>query len=125
MTLLTRMRFSILVSLFALMPAAAQNPQNPPPAKIVEGIELRGTSGVPEDVLKAAILSKVGAVYDEQALRRDVTALWNTNRFDDVQVSTEPGAHGGVIVRFVMAQPALASDVVEGIEFRGLSRVSP
>ena len=44
------------------------------------------------------IFSKVGDVYNEDTLRRDFMALWNTNRFDDIKLETEKGDRGGVIV---------------------------
>ncbi len=75
-----------------------------PATKTIDAIEVRGASHVSPDTLKAIILSKVGDVYSEEALRRDVTALWKTNRFEDVQVKTEPGARGGVIVRFIVTE---------------------
>jgi len=71
---------------------------------VIDAIEIRGARHVPPDTLRAMILSKVGDVYDEEALRRDFTALWKTNRFSDVQLKTEPGARGGVIVRFVVTE---------------------
>jgi hypothetical protein len=75
-----------------------------PASKVIEAIEFRGIIRVSPDTLKATIISKVGDVYDEEALRRDFTALWKTNRFSDVQLKTEPGARGGVIVRFVVTE---------------------
>jgi hypothetical protein len=30
-------------------------------------------------------------------------ALWNTNRFDDIQLETEKGERGGVVVTFVVS----------------------
>ena len=56
------------------------------------------------DTLRATVLSKVGDVYDEEALRRDFSALWKTGRFTDVQLKTEPGARGGVTVRFIVTE---------------------
>ena len=56
---------------------------------MIEGIEFHGISRVSPDTLKATILSKVGDVYDEEAVRRDFTALWKTNRFSDVQLDVQ------------------------------------
>jgi outer membrane protein insertion porin family len=50
------------------------------------------------------LLSKAGDVYDEATVRRDFTTLWNTGRFDDIQLKTETGERGGVIVRFVVTE---------------------
>jgi hypothetical protein len=75
-----------------------------PGSKVIEAIEFRGASHVSPETLRATVISKPGDVYDEEALRRDFSALWKTNRFSDVQLKTEPGARGGVIVRFVLTE---------------------
>jgi hypothetical protein len=75
-----------------------------PASPVIEAIEFRGISRVSPDTLKATVLSKVGDTYDEEALRRDFAALWKTNRFSDIQLKTERGARGGVIVRFVVTE---------------------
>ncbi len=58
----------------------------------IEGIEFRGARRVPQDTLRAMIFSARWAiVYNEETLRRDFMALWNTNRFDDIRLETEKG----------------------------------
>jgi outer membrane protein insertion porin family len=108
------MRLTTLLCLCGLAAAQAQ-------PKPIEGIELQGLSSVSQDTVKALISGKAGDTYDEEALRRDVAALWKTGRFDDIQLRTEPGTHGGVLVRFVLTERAKA---IEGIEFRGAKSVS-
>jgi hypothetical protein len=46
----------------------------------------------------------VGDIYDQEALRRDFTALWKTGRFSDVEMETDPASHGGLIVRFIVTE---------------------
>lgn len=84
--------------------AATQQPSAPPASKVVEGIEFRGVRDMAPETLKALLHCKVGDVYDEETLRNDFSALWKTGRFEDVQVKTEPGPRGGVIIRFVVIQ---------------------
>lgn len=84
-------------------PPVQQQPAQPA-AKVIEAVEIRGVRGISPDSLKATILSKVGEVYSEETLRSDVSALWKTGRFSDVQVKTEPGARGGIIIRFDVTQ---------------------
>jgi outer membrane protein assembly factor BamA len=100
--------------------------QTQPTSKVIEAIEFRGLHRTPQDSVSAVVLSKAGDVYNEEALRRDFTALWKTGRFTDIQLKTEAGAHGGLIVRFEMTerQPQLATDIIEAVEFRGLSAVT-
>lgn len=110
------MCLSVLVCSSVLVTALAQN-SPPPPANapasqqtgrvasnVIEGIEFRGTVRVSQDSLKTLVLSKAGDVYDEKAVRRDFTALWNTKQFEDIQVTKEAGTRGGIIVRFVVTE---------------------
>ncbi len=83
---------------------ADYKPQPSPISKVIEAIEFRGTQNVPPETLKASVGSKVGEVFDEGAVRRDFSALWNTGRFSDIQLKTAPGTHGGVVVVFVLTQ---------------------
>jgi len=102
-------------------PKAAQPGQAAPLASdVVEGIEFRGARRVPQDTLRALIFSKVGDVYNEDTLRRDFMALWNTNRFDDIRIETEKGERGGIIVRFVVVE----RPVIRDIKYEGAKSVS-
>ena len=103
-------------------PKAAEPGQQQPPvgANVIEGIEFRGARRVPQDTLRAMIFSKVGDVYNEDTLRRDFMALWNTNRFDDIKLETEKGERGGVIVRFVVTE----RPVIRDIKYEGAKSVS-
>lgn len=80
------------------------------PGKI-EGVDFRGSHLVPQDTLREAIASKMGDPYSEDAVRRDVMVLKNTDnyRFDDVRVSTEEGKNGGVILHFVVTEKPSAN----------------
>jgi outer membrane protein insertion porin family len=78
----------------------------PPPVgaeNVIEAIEFRGARRVPVDTLRARIFSKKGDRVDDDALRRDFMALWNTGRFDDIRMELEPGKTGQ-IVRFVLTE---------------------
>lgn len=86
----------------------------------IEGIEFRGARRVPQDTLRAMIFSKSGDPYNEETLRRDFMALWNTNRFDDIRLETERGDKGGVIVRFVVTE----RPVIRDIKYDGAKSVS-
>ena len=65
-------------------------------ANIIEEVEFRGQHKVPQDTLRALIFTKKGDTYDEESIHRDFIALWNTGRFDDLRVETEPGPNGGI-----------------------------
>jgi len=103
-------------------PAAPGEPPAGPPvaSNVIETIQFRGARRVPQDTLRAMILSKVGDVYNEEALRRDFQLLWNTNRFDDIQLQTERGDRGGIVVTFVVTE----RPVIRDIKYEGLKSAS-
>ena len=89
-------------------------------ANIIESIQFRGARRVPQDTLRAMIFSKVGDVYNEETLRRDFMALWNTNRFDDIRLETEKGERGGIVATFVVTE----RPVIRDIKYEGAKSVS-
>jgi outer membrane protein insertion porin family len=92
--------------------APAQGQAEPPLASnIIEGIQFRGARRVPQDTLRALIFSRVGDVYNEDTLRRDFMALWNTNRFDDINIEDEKGDRGGQLVTFVVTERPVIRDI--------------
>jgi outer membrane protein insertion porin family len=99
---------------------ATPNPQVPNQAGTIAGIEFRGNRRVPADTLRALIFTKVGDPYSVDTLHRDFIALWNTNRFDDIRLETEPGENGGIILRFVMTE----RPVIRTINYEGAKSVS-
>ena len=90
-----------------------------PNGQVIESFEFRGAKRVPQDTLKALILSKPGDIYNEETLRRDFMILWNTGRFDDIRLETEPGRNG-LIVRFVVTERR----VIRSIEYPGAKSVT-
>ncbi len=71
---------------------------------IIEGVEFRGLRRVPADKMRTVIFSKIGDVYKEEMLRLDVAVLRDTDRFEDVRVSTGKGKRGGIVLRFVVVE---------------------
>ena len=85
-------------------PAAAQPAQTePPPENVIEAVEFRGARRVPQDTLKALIVTKRGDNYDEETLRRDFMALWNTGRYDDIRLERE-ASKTGWLIRFMLTE---------------------
>jgi len=87
--------------------------------QVVEAIEFRGARRVPQDTLRAQITTKVGDIFSEELLRRDFMILWNTARFDDIRLETEPGKTG-VIIRFVVTERR----VIRSIDYQGIHSVT-
>jgi outer membrane protein insertion porin family len=91
----------------------------PPSGEVIEAIEFRGARRVPQDTLKALIATKAGDNFSEETLRRDFMALWNTGRFDDIRLETEPGRIG-LVVRFVVTERR----VIRSINYEGIHSVT-
>ncbi|HUB32523.1 MAG TPA: outer membrane protein assembly factor BamA [Bryobacteraceae bacterium] len=87
--------------------------------EVIDSVEFRGARRVPQDTLKAMIDTKAGDVYSEDVLRRDFMHLWNTGRFDDIRLETEPGKNG-LIVRFVVTERR----VIRSIDYPGIHSVT-
>jgi outer membrane protein insertion porin family len=85
----------------------------------VEAITFRGSRRVPQETLRGMITTRKGDVYNEETLRRDFQTLWNTQRFDDIRLETEPGATG-IIVTFVVTE----RPVVRTIKYEGAKSVT-
>ena len=101
------------------LPNRRSSPRHPP-GKVIEAIEFRGARRVPLDTLRALMSTKKGDIYNEEDLHRDFMQLWNSGRFDDIHLETEPGPTGGVIVRFVIVERR----VVRSISYAGMKSLT-
>jgi len=86
---------------------------------VVELVEFRGARRVPQDTLRAMILTKKGDKIDEETLHRDFMSLWNTGRFDDITLEREAG-RTGYILRFVVVERR----IVRSIKYEGAKSVT-
>jgi outer membrane protein insertion porin family len=96
-----------------------QPPKPAAPQNIIESIEFRGARRFPQDRLKALIVTKTGDPYDEEILRRDFMAIWNTGKFDDIRLETEPGKTG-LILRYILTE----RPVIRTIKYAGNKSIS-
>ena len=105
-------------------PKPAAEPTTPStavaPENVIEDIEFRGSRRVPQDTLRAMIVTKRGDRYTEESLQRDFMALWNTGRFDDIRLEREAGPKGGWIIRFLLTE----RPVVRSIKYEGAKSVT-
>jgi outer membrane protein insertion porin family len=105
--------------------AAAQEPGTAPaqgsPA-IIERIEFVGNRRIRSDTLRARIFSRDGDPYNEETLRRDFQALWNTQFFEDVKLRVEdsPDKPGQKIVLFEVKE----RPVIRRIRYEGIHSIS-
>jgi outer membrane protein insertion porin family len=89
-------------------------------ANVIESIQFKGSRRVPQDTLRAMIFTKTGDVYNEETLRRDFMALWNTNRFDDIRLESEKGERGGIGLTYVVVE----RPVIRDIKYEGMKSAS-
>ena len=85
---------------------------------IIERIEFYGNRRIRSDTLKARIFSREGDPYNEETLRRDFQALWNTQFFEDVKLRVEdsPDRPDGKIIIFdVKERPQIRRIRYDGI----------
>jgi len=80
-------------------------------------IDFNGNRRVRSDTLSARIFSRRGDVYNEETLRRDFQALWNTQFFEDVKLRVEdaPTPNQKIIFFDVKERPQIRRIRYEGI----------
>jgi outer membrane protein insertion porin family len=103
-------------------PDAPQQPQADQPQLVIERIDFIGNRRIRTDTLKARIFSREGDPYNEETLRRDFQALWNTQFFEDVRLRVEPSPDrpdARIIVYEVKERP-----VIRRIRYDGIHSVS-
>jgi outer membrane protein insertion porin family len=90
-----------------------------PPDDTIESINFRGARKVPQDTLRAMVFTKKGDPYDADSLHRDLITLWNTARFDNIEVTREAGQTGWIVTFVVTERP-----VVRTIKYDGLKSIT-
>jgi len=71
-----------------------QEPPSQQPGTVIDRIIFIGNRRIRSDTLKARIFSREGDPYNEETLRRDFQALWNTQFFEDVKLRVEDSPDG-------------------------------
>jgi outer membrane protein insertion porin family len=100
---------------------AAADGQQTEGQPFVERIDFEGNRRIRRDTLQARIFSREGDAYNEDTLRRDFQALWNTQFFEDVKLEVRDGdkPNGKVIVFIVKERP-----VIRRIRYDGIHSIS-
>jgi outer membrane protein insertion porin family len=76
------------------LPPSFQEPPAQAPGTVIDRILFTGNRRIRTDTLKARIFSRDGDPYNEETLRRDFQALWNTQFFEDVKLRVEDSPDG-------------------------------
>ena len=105
-------------------PQSSQQAAAPAPAgtPTIERIEFQGNRRIRSETLRARIFSRPGDPVNDEALRRDFHALWNTQYFEDIRLEIEDSAdkpNQKIIVFYVTERP-----IVRRIEYKGNKSVS-
>jgi outer membrane protein insertion porin family len=112
-----------LLSLFlAALPLRAQQPSGAPVRPFIQNIIFEGNLRYPRDTLLARIFSRPGDPYNDEALRRDFHALWNTGWFEDIRLEVENSPrnpNGRIVIFHVKERP-----IIRRIRYVGNKSVS-
>jgi outer membrane protein insertion porin family len=110
---------SIVETPAELSPFSDQQTEGQP---FIERIDFEGNRRIRRDTLQARIFSRAGDVYNEETLRRDFQALWNTQFFEDVSLEVQDSPdkpNGKIIVFHVKERP-----VIRRIRYDGIHSIS-
>jgi outer membrane protein insertion porin family len=102
---------------------SAANPQAAPPQQyVIDRIDFIGNRRVRSDTLLARIFTRPGDGYNEETLRRDFQALWNTQFFEDVKLRVEdsPSRPNGKIIVFEVKE----RQQIRRIRYDGIHSIS-
>ena len=89
---------------------------------VVDRVEFNGNRRIRSETLQARIFTRPGDVYNEEALRRDFQALWNTQYFEDIRLEVQDSpdrTNGRIVIFHVIERP-----IIRRIEYRGLKSVT-
>jgi len=109
-----------LVSFAFVQSLAAQQSQGSP--YVISRIEFQGNRRVQTATLLARMFSRQGDAYNEEALRRDFQALWNTQFFEDLRLEVEDDpkqAFAKLVIFYVTERP-----IIRRIEYKGNKSIS-
>ena len=95
----------------------APRPAAPEGTPTIARIDFEGNRRIRRETLIARIFSRVGDPVNEEALRRDFHALWNTQFFEDIrlEIQDSPGdPNQKIIVFYVTERPTVRRIVYKG-----------
>jgi outer membrane protein insertion porin family len=99
--------------------APAATTQVPP---VIERIEFEGNRRIRSETLLSRIFSRPGDPVNQDALRRDFRALWNTQYFEDIRLVLEDAPdkpNAKIVIFYVTERP-----IIRRIEYKGNKSVS-
>ena len=91
-------------------------------SSVIERIEFEGNRRIRSETLKARIFTREGDPYNEEGLRRDFRALWNTQYFEDIRLEVQDShnrPNAKIVIFHVVERP-----VIRRIEYHGQKSIS-
>src|SRR5881398_690489 len=88
-------------------------------SNLIQEIQIHGNRRIPAETIRARIFTRPGDAYDEAAIQRDFSSLWNTGYFEDIRIEREESAKGWTIHIYVKEKPTIRS-----IEYEGLNAIT-
>ncbi|HEY1939232.1 MAG TPA: outer membrane protein assembly factor BamA [Candidatus Angelobacter sp.] len=110
------MALVLCLLLLGLAPKGIAAPQAP---QIISEIDVIGNRRIPTETVLSRVYTRVGDVYDEAALQRDLRSVWNSGYFEDVRMEREQSSKGWLIHIYVREKPTIRT-----IDYHGLNSVS-
>ncbi len=90
------------------------------PAAIIDDIRFVGNRRIRNQNLNARIFSRVGDVYNDETLKRDFQALWNTQFFEDIKLRVEDPEPGHKVIIFEVKE----RPIIRRIRYEGEHSIS-
>jgi outer membrane protein insertion porin family len=106
--------------LFAVTALADQSPA--PPQPVIERIDIFGNRRIRGETLRARLFTRAGDPYDEESLKRDFQALWNTQFFEDIKLRVDDSAdkaNAKIVIFEVKERP-----VIRRLRYDGIHSIS-
>ena len=82
----------------------------------IDAIEIQGNKRIEKEAVRAVLESREGDRIDQDALDRDLRAVYKMGYFTDVSIDVEDGADGKVVIFNVKEKPSIGSIVFQGNE---------
>lgn len=86
----------------------------PVPGLTVSAIEVEGNRKIEKDAVLARLKTQVGGPYTDGLIKEDVTSLFKSNYFYDVQVYRDISGSQVTVIYKVVEKPSIAEIVFEG-----------
>lgn len=89
-------------------------PTLPPQELTISNIEIRGVKKVESDAVAIRLISKVGALFSPEIVRKDIEAIFKSGYFYDVRVESEVSDSQVKLIYSLVEKPSIVEIVFRG-----------